>query len=131
MIEDFIREQSRQSKPESETYDIMAAMRGPDVGGGTAEVIKLHVTARIRHIVFGDNGNHMIAYHDHCYTKNGSYYCKQPLTNEQVTLVSKAREALRYECVGGHFVVHLMKAVKATKDHPVWGGLADKLIAIL
>ncbi len=103
-------------------YNLVSAMRGPDggprtgVGGDeqmSSKTLKRIVTTRIRAIVL---------------TKDevAGDYNIQPLTQVELNAL-KTEMSLAGSALNAHYLYHLVTAVRATYDHPIWGGLGVEL----
>src|SRR3990172_13255170 len=98
-------------------YDILSALRGPDDDANYT--LKELVTARIRSIVFARTKDESVFRIDSLYTDT-------PLSEIELHGFVVGRSV-----TVSHFVYHLVQAVEATVDHPVWGGLGRRLIGRL
>lgn len=92
-------------------YALAAALRGPDVYQGPFEGLKHAVTARLRHIAFGEDLD--VAYRN-----------SETLTDDDVRRVEDLSTKAATENPGAysHFRSHLVDAIRVTRDHPIWGG---------
>ena len=112
-------------------YDIMGALRGPDWNREHADQkrVKGLIVARIRAVVFGRN----------TYRPRWSWECRAIQTsavwfNHPLTdgVIDQAAESIReVGRVTPHFIEHLADAVRACRNHRVWGGTASRLEAVL
>lgn len=123
------------SLKEYRRYDVETALRGPDVAPSGCfskmgfeddfDTLKQEVTCRIRALYFTGNFHHGL-------------WNDVPLKQSVVDRVERAlvhlndlktRGPYAYALWRGeqHFLDHLHRAVKATVDHPVWGGLGEEL----
>lgn len=109
-------------------FSILCALRGPDNDKGGTESLKHLITARIRHVMFGNE-----EYVDHRgtgeYNINGSFYCGAPLTKRDLgnlrIVVGNALSAGQY-----HFLNHLCTAVESLGDRfPVTEGVTTDKVA--
>lgn len=108
-------------------YDMAGALRGPDhAGEGFAHMadivsLKRFVTARIRCIIFGSETKT---------TPHAAWNSTRVETSHiesAIKAVRSYREANPTQC--GHYLGHLVTAVKASREHPIWSGRADEIIA--
>lgn len=114
---------------DSQLYDVLTALRGPDGGFLYIRYVKQEVTARIRSIVFDEKDG------------IGALYNKKPMTLENVAGVNKALvqelEALSEErnfpadTNFQHYLGHLIAALYAVGTHEVWGGFGRQLTGYL
>lgn len=93
-------------------YDLLCALRGPD--GEGQDDLKRVVTARVRAIVFE-------------YVP--ARYEPYKLTPADVDRVREAMRTLNGP--SRHCTAHLALAVRASRSHGIWGGLASELIKAL
>ncbi len=110
-----------------EQYALLSAVRGPDSSDDNQRALKLHITERIRAIVFIDDcpGN----------------YDPTPLTQDKLAHVKSFLERIRLEgqhpvrarhYLGArHYLDHLRLAVKATQRHKIWNGQGEALLSML
>lgn len=116
----------RKELTEKEIYDVVTALRGPDDYNFVSSALKTHVTARLRTIVFYSN---LIG--------TGADINYDLLTDNDIkgledNLYSESYPSMRM--TGGpllHYLDHLIHAVRATKDHPIWNNKVDKLLKVL
>jgi len=112
-------------------YNILSALRGPDIRGPGIEALKRIMTGRIRVVVFGT------------YLQYGPVMNSDPLTAFDIAQVKKilkewfdgnnkvvgfsGRDCLR------HYLIHTYYAVQATRSHQIWKNKhqADKLLSVL
>jgi hypothetical protein len=100
-------------------YAVLSAVRGPDAYVNSYLLqMKQIITARIRGIVFVDGcpGN----------------YTEDILSETEMKTFIKVcalivRDALDAPAVS-HYMNHLLLAVRATREHPIWGNHAEKII---
>lgn len=116
-------------------YDLISAVRGPDYKGRSLEteddvrMIKWHITARVRGILFGPvRSAHM--------ADLGRLINLEPMTAEGVDALRAA--ASRIHAVHAnvwpgwrHCRGHLIDAVHASMDHPIWAGRYEAIHAAL
>lgn len=93
-----------------EQYDIVVACRGFDTSPGNAT--KDYVTWPLRAIVF-----------DHC--------ASAKFEEEWLPDIEEALRTLKDVPGFAHWRSHLIDAVSASKDDPVWNGHAGALLAVL
>lgn len=123
------------SLKEYRRYDVETALRGPDVAPPGCfntmgfeedfDTLKGEVTCRIRALYFTGNFHRGLR-QDVTLTKIGVERVERALAHLNDL---KTRGPYAYALWRGeqHFLDHLHRAVKATVDHPVWGGLGEEL----
>jgi len=114
----------RQERP----YEILAAVRGPDVDlgeydtlqGYPTDQIKDLVTARVRAIVFEESS-----------VTEGSLYCSKPFDAEDLDDLKRLMDEVGRHKEARHFLQHLRRAVQASHEHPIWAQYAGEIIEVL
>lgn len=106
----------------SQKYDIMGAIRGPDIEKRSTLTLKALITQRIRHIAFEGVMAGGVSY----------VTVPNPIGEYDLANIEEAiREAKAQVTGADHYLGHLASAVRSSLDHPTWGGHGDKIASAL
>ena len=114
---------------QAEQYDLTAATRGPDVSVFARDLVfslaKTLITNRIRWIVFGPTISERLPMIPREL---------RAITSIEIQALNESfKPGIKRELWegGDHYFQHLIDAIRASADHPLWGNQADALIDLL